>query len=138
MVSTQLNENAMSKRISYMLFLVLVNLLMSCDAMVHLSYSVENKTSEPIQVFIPNYSEDHFSLYTLDARRDTTMVLQPKEKMVIGGASKIDFPWGAKNIYREYPGICGVKMVKQDTMIELGCSKSEWKYHRQNTNLKIK
>ncbi len=128
----------MSKHILLSIFILLTASLVSCDAVVHLSYSVENKTSAPIQLFVPNYSADHFSMYNSNQPKDTAITLAPNEKFIVGGATKIDFPWGAKNIYKDHPGKCGLKIIERDTLIDLKCTQTEWKYQRRNSNLQLK
>lgn len=127
----------MPKALLLLTFVFFSIALSSCDAVVHLFYSIENNTSESVRVFVPNYSSDHFSLYKNSAPKDTILTLVPGEKFIVDGASKIDFPWGAKNIYRDHPGKCGLKIVEQDTLIELGCSEAEWKYRRRTSNLEL-
>ena len=119
------------------LLVILAITLFSCDAMLHMTYTVENKTKNEITVFIPNFPTDS-TLSFYSKRKDTILILKPNGKVVVGIGSKIDFPWGTKNIYKTQPGVCGIKRINNDTIIELGCSNSEWKYKRRNSNLKIK
>lgn len=111
--------------------------LTSCDAMLHMTYTVQNKTESDIKVFVPSFPTDSFlSIY--GGKRDTTLIIKPKEEIVVGIESKIDFPWGTKNIYKNQPGICGIKRIGNDTVIELGCTEEEWKYKRRNSKMKVK
>jgi hypothetical protein len=101
---------------------------MSCDAVLHMSYSVENKTKGDIYLFIPNYSiQGPYETYG-----------KPNENVIVGGGTKIDFPWGTKNIYRENPGKCGIERIDADSTIRFGCTKEEWKYKRKTSTLIIK
>ncbi len=117
--------------------LCLLPLLLSCDAVVHMSYSVENKTKEDIYLFIPGFPADS-SLGVYGKTVDTVIHMKPNENLVVGFGRKIDFPWGAKNIYKEHPGRCGIERVDSDSTIRFGCTKNEWKYKRKNSNLVIK
>jgi len=116
--------------------LCLLPLLSSCDALVSMSYSVENKTKEDIHLFIPNFPADS-SFYVSGKTVDTLIHLKPNEHLVVGFGRKIDFPWGAKNIYKENPGKCGIERVDSDSTIRFGCTKEEWKYKRKNSTLVI-
>lgn len=115
----------------------LIILISGCDAMLHLTYSVENKSKTDITLFVPNYPVDRtMSIY--GESKDTTIVLQPNEKVIVGFNSKIDFPWATRNIYRNSPGNCGIKIIENDTINELGCSKDIWKYRKRNSKLTIR
>jgi len=119
------------------LLVISIIMLVSCDAMLHMAYTVENKSKEDIKIFVPNYPIEP-TLSNFGERKDTTIILKPDEKALVGIGSKIDFPWGTKNIYKNQPGICGIKKIKADTSISLGCSTSEWKYRKGRSILKIK
>ena len=111
--------------------------LISCDAMLHMTYTIENKTKSEIKIFVPNFPIDSvFSVF--GKKQDTTLIIKPNEEIVVGMGSKIDFPWGTKNIYKNQPGMCGIKRINNDTIIEFGCTKAEWKYKRRNSKIKIK
>lgn len=102
--------------------------------MLQITYTVENKSESKITLFVPGYITDTFlSIYS--QKRDTFLIIKPNEKLIVGVGNKIGFPWCSKNIYHNQPGKCGIKRVYIDTMIEMGCSKTEWKYKRRNTNM---
>jgi len=111
--------------------------LTSCDARVHMLYSVENKTKKDIYLYIPGFPADS-SFGDYGKTIDTVLRLKPNENVVVGHGSKLDFPWGAKNIYRENPGRCGIERVDSDSTIRFGCTKEEWKYKRKTSTLIIK
>ena len=110
--------------------------LSSCDAYISLSYVVKNKTSEPVKVFVPNYSRDHSPF---GSRRDTVLVIAPHNYERVGGTMPdIDFPWATRRIYRESPALCGLKLIKADTTIEIPCTKKKWKYRHGASGFTIK
>lgn len=108
----------------------------SCDAYISLGYIVKNKTSEPVKVWVPDYSGDH-SLY--GSPRDTVFVIAPHDYERVGGTMPdIDFPWATKRIYKEGPGLCGLKLIKADTTIDIPCTKKKWKYRHGVSRLTIR
>ncbi len=112
--------------------------LFSCDAVNHLYYSVQNKTVKNIHLHIPYYPLEplrgEFSAIT-----DTIIEIKPNESIWLGTSlMDIDFPWATKNIYKENPGICGLELIKNDTVIKLDCSNSSWKYNKRWSTLKIR
>ncbi len=128
------------KHITTFFFLALAFLLTSCDALLHMSYSIENKSKNDVRLFVPNAigsSEGYFD--RLSEVKDTFLLLKKGETFVIGYEMKIDFPWGTKNIYKNKPGICGLKnLTSADSYCEYGCTKKEWKYKRRNSTLIIR
>ena len=119
------------------LLIFTIAFLTSCDAMLHMTYTVQNKTESEIKLFVPNFPTDSvLSIY--GGKQDTTLIIKPNQEIVVGIGSKIEFPWGTKNIYKNQPGICGIKRISNDTIIELGCTKKEWKYKKRNSKMKIK
>ena len=131
----------MDKQLFKYLRLILLTLpiavLTSCDAMLHMTYTIQNKTESDIKVFVPDFPTDSvLSIY--GDKRDTTLIVKPNEEIIVGIGSKIDFPWGTKNIYKNRPGVCGIKRISNDTIIDLTCTKKEWKYKRRNSKMKIK
>lgn len=126
----------MNHLIKYLLFLISIWILSSCDALLQMSYAVKNTSSNEVKLFVPNYPTDSIlSIY--GQRKDTTLILKPNEEIIVGVGSKIDFPWGRKNIYKNTPGICGLKRIHSDSIIEMRCSSAEWKYRRGRSILKI-
>lgn len=106
--------------------LVLAIILSSCDAYVGLSYVVKNKTSKPVKIFVPGYPGNDGPYGT---QKDTILVIEPHgDKMVGSTMPRVTGPIGAtRRVYREQPGWCGVKVVKQDSMVEIPCTKKKWK-----------
>lgn len=113
-------------------------ILISCDAVNHLQYSVQNKTDKSIRLHVPSYPIDS-SQGEFGAKVDTIIEVQPNESIWVGTSPvDIDFPWATKNIYKKAPGICGLELVQNDTLIKLGCTKSNWKYKKRWSTLKLK
>ncbi len=111
--------------------------LSSCDAVNRLQYSLQNKTEETIRVRIPNFpiepEKGEFS-----TRLDTIIEIAPGQSLWIGSSpTDINFPWATKNIYKEAPGICGLELIAQGSLIKLDCSKASWKYKKRWSTLKI-
>lgn len=112
--------------------------LLSCDAVNHLHYSVQNKTDHNIRLHIPRYPLDH-NQGEFSATADTLIEILPNESLWVGTSPmEIDFPWATKNIYNNTPGICGLALVKNDTLIKLDCTNTSWKYKKRWSTLKIK
>lgn len=118
-----------------LLFLCSAWLLSSCDAFVSLPYSVENKTSGPVKIFVPHYrANGRFSRAV-----DTTLEIGPHSSAFIGTTlPRVTGPVGAmRRIYRGDPGYCGLKLIKPDTTT-VACTKKEWKFKRGVSVLKIR
>lgn len=119
------------------ILLISIFLLTSCDAFLQMTYVVKNKSENELKLFVPNYPVDSLPSVYGD-RKDTTLRLNPNGEIIVGISSKIDFPWGRKNIYRNAPGISGIKKLNNDTIINLSCSKKEWKYRKGQSILILK
>lgn len=105
--------------------------------MLHMTYSVENKTNQNITLFIPGFPADsRMSMY--GNSRDTVITLKPEQSVIVGFNSKTDFPWATKNIYKKDPGKCGIERIDSDSTIRFRCTQDEWKYQKRNSSLKIK
>lgn len=116
--------------------LTTIPIITGCDAVIHISYLVENSTNQNVDVFIPNYPLNGFYRHT--NQKDTTITLLPNSKVTVGFNSKIDFPWKHKNIYKKSPGICDIIVVKKDTSYTTGCSQKKWIYRKKSSTYKIK
>lgn len=121
-----------------LLFLCVGLFLSSCDSFVSLAYTVENKTSQPIKVFVPNYQANG---YGLSKGADTIIELGPHASQIIGATfprtSGLIGP-ALRRIYKEYPGLCGLKLIRPDTTLAVDCTKKEWKLRRGVSVLKIR
>ncbi len=112
--------------------------LFACDAVNHLHYSVQNRTYKNIRIHVPNYPIDP-NQGEFSAKVDTIIEIKPNESLWVGTSlMDINFPWATKNIYKESPGICGLELIENDTLVELDCTKSSWKYKKRWSTLKIK
>lgn len=111
-------------------------LLSSCDAFVSLPYHIENKTSRPVKVFVPQYQANG----SFARGVDTTLEIGPhSEAFIASTMPRVTGPIGAmRRIYREAPGVCGLRFIKPDTAIALGCTRKEWKFRGGVSVLKIK
>jgi hypothetical protein len=125
------------KNLTLVIISALLVILTSCDAMLTMSYSVENKSKTDVKLFIPNFPVegviDIFNNY-----KDTILTLHPNQRIYVSSSSKIDFPWATKNIYKNHPGVCGLKIIENNSAKSIGCTNKEWKYKRRASNLKIK
>ncbi len=120
------------------LFIFFINSFFSCDAVNHLHYMVENKTDQPVLIHVPRY-EIQEGKGAFNSKKDTILVLKPKEKIWIAASlMDIDFPWATKKIYREHPGICGLELIEKDSVIPLNCDQSSWKYSSRHATFIIK
>jgi len=112
--------------------------LISCDAVNHLQYAVKNKTDKKIRLHIPSYPIDP-SQGEFSAKVDTIIEIRPNESLWVGTSlMDLNFPWATKNIYKNTPGICGLELVENDTLIKLDCTNASWKYKKRWSILKIK
>lgn len=139
-IKTPYNSTLMKHLYPFFFLIALAFFISSCDALLLMSYSIENKSKNDVRLFIPNAivsNEGYFDRH--NEAKDTVVLLKKGETFVIGYDMKIDFPWGTKNIYKNKPGICGIKNVTSaDSHFEYGCTKKEWKYKRRNSVLIIK
>jgi hypothetical protein len=125
------------KQLNYFLLAILALTIVSCDAVNRLQYFVKNKTDQTIRVHISDYPIDLGREFSEAV--DTLIELKPNASHWVGTSPMdIDFPWATKNIYKNVPGICGLELVQNDTIIPLDCTKSSWKYKRRCSTLKIK
>lgn len=119
-----------------LIFTVLI--LTSCDAVIQLHYAVKNKSNKSIKIHVPQYpigkKRNMFSPTV-----DTVLEIQPNQTVWIRSSmTDIDFPWATKNIYKKHPGVCGLELIKEDTVISLGCTSASWKYRKRWSTLKVK
>ena len=113
-------------------------ILISCDAVNQLQYSVLNKTDKSKRLHVPRYPIDP-SQGVFSVTVDTIIEVQPNQSVWVGTSPRdIDFPWATKNIYKKAPGICGLELVQNDSLIELDCTESRWKYKNRWSTLKLK
>jgi hypothetical protein len=126
-------------RIRNFISIVLTSItIFSCDAVNHLQYAVQNKTDKNIRLHIPSYPVDP-NQGEFSAKVDTIIEIRPNESLWVGiSPMDIDFPWATKNIYKNTPGICGLTLVKNDTLIKLDCTNTSWKFKKRWSTLKIK
>lgn len=119
------------------LFLSSALLFCSCDAFVSLSYSIENKTSRPLKVFVPGYQKSN---HGFSKGVDTTLEIAPHSSEWLGTTlPRVTGPIGAtRRIYRTAPGFCGLRLISADTTIALGCTRKEWKFRRGISVMKIR
>jgi hypothetical protein len=121
-----------------LLFLCVGLFLISCDSFVSLAYTVENKTSQPLKVFVPNYQADG---YGFSKGVDTVLEIGPHASHMVGATlprvSGLIGP-ARRRIYKEYPGVCGLKLIKPDTTVEVDCTREKWKLRRGVSVLKIR
>jgi hypothetical protein len=118
--------------------LLLSILLVGCDALNVLSYSIQNRTKQTVKISVPNYSTQVYRP-SFARQVDTILVIEPGETIWIGVSEvDIDFPWATKKIYHQQPGRCGLQLLRADSVLNLDCTKSSWKYKRGTSILKLK
>lgn len=119
----------------WFLFSFCALLLSSCDVFVSLPYHAENKTSEPVRVFVPHYQGS--SVFGRGV--DTILEMQAYGKLFLGTTlPRVTGPVRAtKRIYDRTPGLCGLKLIRTDTTL-IGCSRKEWKFRRGVSVLRIR
>lgn len=118
-------------------FLLMALLLSSCDAFVRLRYAVDNRTSKPIKIFVPKYpgNENPFSRQV-----DTILEVKPHHVEYVGATMpRVTGPLRArKRIYKKQPGLCGLRFMRPDSTVSLGCTAKEWRYKRGTSVLTIR
>lgn len=113
------------------MILILSAMLISCDRWIVMGYAVKNNTGHEVTLFVPNYSD-----YSSGRQKDTTLTIQASETLIMSGI-RIMHP-SKRGFYRNNPGVCGIKRLENDTSIELGCSKKEWKYRKGRSLMILK
>lgn len=93
--------------------------------MLILSYRVENKRNEPVQLSVENYPQHHFG-----SGRDTIVQLGPGEGVTVGFANGIGFPWERKKLFREQPGMENFHIVSVDSLSNANQHTGKWRYRR--------
>lgn len=119
-------------------FLLFIGLLFSgCDAFVSLHYAVDNKTSKPIRVFVPNYP---ISGNPFGRRVDTILEIKPHSIDYAGTTlPQVTGPLRARrHIYKKQPGLCGLRFMTPDSTISVGCTEKEWRYRRGLAVLRVR
>ena len=132
-VNMNLNRIRMNRLRTFWLILILAFTLTSCDNWVFVSYVVKNKSENDVRLFVPNYCPDG---YPCSTPKDSILNIKPNEVVMITGARSL-YP-SAKGFYRNYPGVCGLKRINNDTIIDLGCSRKEWKFRKGSSMLILK
>lgn len=77
----------------FFFLIALAFFISSCDALLLMSYSIENKSKNDVRLFIPNAivsNEGYFDRH--NEAKDTVVLLKKGETFVIGYDMKIDFP----------------------------------------------
>jgi hypothetical protein len=67
---------------------------------------------------------------------DSTWIIKSNETIMVSGV-RVLYP-SRRSFYRNNPGVCGIKRVNSDTIVDLGCSKKEWKYRKGQSMLILK
>jgi hypothetical protein len=103
-----------------------------------MQYSVKNKSENDIKLLVPyyhaNYMED--SSRIVSQMIDSIWVIQTKETVMLD-AVRVLYP-SHRSFYRSNPGVCGIRRIEDDTIVDLGCSKKEWKYRKGKSMLILK
>jgi hypothetical protein len=132
-------SSKMIKAVIISLFIIFfISSFTSCDAFLMMSYQVKNKTSKSIQVKILNYNSPNYCSLRYLPPKDTIIELKPGKSIVVGCNSKIDFPWGTKNIYRNQKGVTSFDLIQNDTIVKIDKSDKHWKYHHKSSTFSIK
>jgi hypothetical protein len=118
---------------SLWLLIILVFTLTSCDNWIYLGYAVKNKSGKEVKLIVPTYCNGGWSSAN---RRDSIWIIQPEEEVMLHGI-RILYP-SRKGFYRNDPGVCGIRKVDKDTLMDLGCTKKEWKYRKGQSILILK
>jgi hypothetical protein len=130
-------DKIIMSRLKILLALIPIFTFFGCDAMLSMRYTVENNSLHDAKLFVPNFPLDTSNPGEFSESRDTTLILRPNTKIIVGVQNKLDFPWATKNIYKKSPGKCGIIKIEVDTIIHLGCSESEWEYDKGRSNFKL-
>lgn len=118
---------------SYWVIIILAFTLTSCDTWIFMGYVVKNKSENEVKLLVPYYGVD--SLRN-EYKKDSILIIKSNETIMLSGV-RILYP-SRRSFYRNHPGICGIKRLNNDTIIDLGCSKKEWKYRKGQSMLILK
>ena len=117
------------------IILLISCMLCSCDAMLFLSYRVQNKTTVPVALSIKNYGST--GPYGNEGR-DTTLLLKPGQSVIVCLSSpKIGFPGDEKLIFEKQPGVRNFKIAKGDSLLNIDAQDQYWTYASGTSTFRI-
>ena len=106
--------------------------LCSCDAIIRLSYVVENHRQDTVLL--------HTAICCLpfDAGADTLICLAHGEQAFLGSRQKLDFPWAHRAVYKVYPAPDKLYVTAASNHHIIDISSRRWTYTRGCSILKLK
>lgn len=108
--------------------------LCSCDALLTLTYEVQNDTKNNIKLKVEHYP---IRCGVYGNTTDTIIELKPKEWIRVGCVKDIGFPFETKQIYKKRPAVHNFKIIKGDSVIIVNSEDTQWKYKRKTSRFKI-
>ena len=135
MIRNKINRTIFNRRQSYWLIAILLFTLSSCDTWIFMQYSVKNKSDNEVKLLVPfnRVIDRGDSLPAVYQKVDSTLIIKSDETILLSGV-RILYP-SRRSFYKNNPGLCGIKRVQNDTIVDLGCSKKEWKYRKGQSML---
>lgn len=109
--------------------------LTSCDALLTMSYKVNNKTNETIKLKIYNYPLDNVGFANVS---DTIVDIVPGQTIKVANSRGIGFPWETKKLYKKNRGVDNFKLVLNDSLISIDLNDKYWNYKNQGSIYTIK
>lgn len=116
-------------------------LFIACDACISIPYLVKNRAHKTVKIKVLNYEDRPcvWGVHVFDKHViDTIIELRPRQSVLVGCGSKLDFPWGQKNIYRAQKGVEGFDLIQNDTIVKIDKGDNHWKYHHKSSIFSIR
>jgi len=125
----------LSTIIKFIFLLGFIISISSCDALLIMSYQVNNKTNETIKLKIYNYPLDHMGFSYI---ADTIIDILPNKNISVAYSNGIGFPWETKKLYKKNRGVDNFKLILKDSLISIDLSDKYWNYKKQKSIYTIK
>jgi hypothetical protein len=124
------SQNILTK---YGILLSVIFLLTACDALLMLSYVVENKTDQVQRLKVDRYPLRR-GMYSPTV--DTIIDLKPNQRITIGITNGIGFPWETKKLYVAQKGQ-HFEVITEDSTFKIDYSSKNWHYKNGASYFKI-
>lgn len=130
----RIRDVAFSRLINYGVLISLLLVLNACDAILMLSYVVENKTNETQRISIEGFPKER-RIYSTTV--DTVIDLKPNERVTIGMRNGVGFPWETKKLFKAHNGRQNFNVITGDSTFKIDNSDKYWRYKKGVSYFKI-
>jgi hypothetical protein len=107
--------------------------LTSCDAVLNLTYVVQNKTKDTVSIIAPTDSR-----YLSFNNKDSIFIVTPGSQLCVGQKQDIGFPWEMKKLNRANPTLWNFSIVYKGEKVPFNKNYKDWKYRRGVSLYRIK